>query len=123
MTAVLLLLASCSSPPSTLKSVSYYKVQTIAPTSIKDYSPISNVKNTSLPKVKYSANFVVFQLGQIRIIIMDKKDRLHIFSKEGFYDDGIISDLEAQLFEVQKQIEAKGSETDSLTPALLSSVE
>lgn len=113
--AILLLMAACSSPPSAPKSVTLYRVGTIVPPTVPVKAPIAQAKpESSLPTVKFNSTFIVLQFGQLRFVLMDKYDRSHLLSKLVFYNDRIISDIEAQYFEARKLMEENEPEMDSL---------
>jgi len=116
---VLLFVTSCSEFPET-KFIRGAIVQTnVSSIRHDETQPVIIKSKSPLPTVKLQSSFIVFQMGESRIMITDKNNRKSILSRTILYNDRFISDVEAQVFEASKLMERIEAETDSLGPTPL----
>lgn len=119
LVVVLIFVTGCSEFPET-KFIRGAIVQTNVSSTRPDETQPAIIKSKSpLPTVILHSSFIVFQMGESRIMITDKNNRKSILSRTIFYNDRFISDVEAEVYEALKLMEGIEAETDSLGPTPL----
>jgi len=114
LVVVLLFMTNCSEFPET-KFIRGAIVQTNVPATRPDETQPAIIKSqSSLPSVKFHSSFLILELGESRIVITDKANRTQILSRALLYNNRIVSDLEAQVYEALRLMEGTEPETDSL---------
>ena len=112
---VVLLFATRCSELSETKFIRGTVVQTNVSSTRPDETQSAIIKSkSSLPTVKLHSSFIVFQMGESRIMITDKNNRKSILSRTILYNDRFVSDVEAQVYEALRLMERTEQETDSL---------
>ena len=114
LAVVLPFVTGCSQLPDT-KFIRGAIIQANVPPAMPIETQSAIIKSkSSLPSVTLHSSFIILQLGESRIVITDKDNRTYILSRTLLYNDRVISDIEAKLYEAQKLMEGIEPETDSL---------